>query len=165
MSNKKRKIVFFAVSILLHISIANAQTKTTITEKTVIGEPKIVSLDNNVVIGKNTQSHSLNFHFENERHTPEVASKMNFNKTHQRPLSEGILKSYKVQISSCNSEANTKKIFSFLNNTEGFVKVDFISSGLVNLLVVPEYNSVDLKDMMLSRGMTFNFISETYFLK
>jgi len=45
------------------------------------------------------------------------------------------------------------------------VKTDFLSSGLINLIVIPEYNSVDLKDNMLSKQLNFNFISETYFLK
>jgi hypothetical protein len=45
------------------------------------------------------------------------------------------------------------------------VKADFLSAGMVNLIVIPEYNSVDLKDKMLSKQLNFNFISESYFLK
>lgn len=114
---------------------------------------------------KQAETNTSNFHFENERLTAAVSNKVNFNKTHQRPLSEGILKSFKVSIKACNTVENTKNIFSFLYNTNGFVKADFLSAGLVNLIVIPEYNSVDLKDKMLSKQLNFNFISESYFLK
>ena len=126
---------------------------------------RVPAENNNVEAVKQEQAKASNFHFENERLTVEVSNRVAFNKAHQRPLSEGILKSYKVSIKACNTEESTKKTFSFLYNTSGFVKVDFLSEGVVNLIVIPEYNSVDLKDKMLSKQLNFNFISETYFLK
>jgi hypothetical protein len=126
---------------------------------------RVPAENNNVEVVKQEHANASNFHFENEKLTAEVSNRVAFNKAHQRPLSEGILKSYKVSIKACNTEESTKKTFSFLYNTSGFVKADFLSAGVVNLIVLPEYNSVDLKDKMLSKQLNFNFISETYFLK
>jgi hypothetical protein len=126
---------------------------------------RVPAENNNTEPVKQVQVNASNIHFENEKLTAEVSNRVNFNKAYQKPLSEGILKSYKVSIKACNTEENTKKIFSFLHNTNGFVKADFLSAGMVNLIVIPEYNSVDLKDKMLSKQLNFNFISESYFLK
>ena len=106
-----------------------------------------------------------NFHFENEHLSAEVLNRLNFNKAHQKPLSDGILKSYKVAVKTCTNEEITNKTFTFLNNTNGFVKADFISSGMVNIIVIPETNSIEIKEKLLSQGLQFNFTSETYFLK
>lgn len=144
------------------------RTKNTIksadTNKSEMAKRNKVLPASNALIEKPKENIS-NLHFENEIQSTEVLNKMNYNKSHQRPLSEGILKSYKIEIKSCTSGDNTKKTFAYLNNTKGFVKADFLSTGLVNLIVIPEFNSVDLKDKMLSKGLIFNFISETYFLK
>lgn len=126
---------------------------------------KVLPEKSNTETGNQIRITNSDFHFENEKLTPAVSNKVNFNKTHQRPLSEGILKSFKVSIKACNTVENTKKTFSFLYNTNGFVRADFLSDGLVNLIVIPEYNSVDLKDKILSERLNFNFISESYFLK
>ena len=106
-----------------------------------------------------------NFHFENEHLSAEVLNRLNFNKAHQKPLSDGILKSYKVAVKTCTNEEITNKTFSFLKNTNGFIKADFISSSMVNIIVTTETNSIEIKDKLLSQGLQFNFISETYFLK
>ena len=169
-SKKIHFIILFSFLISSGIS-QNIQKKTELnsksshsssTQSSILNVP---SQNHNVAVSSQLQLNISNFHYENEILTAEVSNRVNFNKTHQRPLSEGILKSYKVSIQSCSTAENTKKTFSFLNNTSGFVKADFLSAGVVNLIVFPEYSSVDLKDQLLSRQLKFNFISETYFLK
>lgn len=168
-----KKIFFIIISCFL-INVSFSQTikqKTEMNFQSFHSNPgnkpilNVPAENNNTEFVNQVQTSVSNFHFENERLTTEVSNKVNFNKKHQKPLSEGILKSFKVSIMACNTVENTKKIFSFLYNSSGFVKVDFLSAGLVNLIVIPEYNSVYLKDKMLSKQLNFNFISESYFLK
>jgi hypothetical protein len=105
------------------------------------------------------------FFIENEHVTTEVKEKITFNKLHQRPLTEGILKSYKVNIKECLTEEKSKSLLLFFNELNGYIKTTFISNGFVNLIVEPDFNSVNLKDKMLEYKLEFNFMSETYFLK
>ena len=119
----------------------------------------------NQTTNNNNPHYNQSFHFENDRFSKEVEARINFNKLHGKPLSEGIYKSYKVSIESCKNLVDVKNKLSFLNNISGFIKYEFISDGVVRLIVAPEFKSTDLKDRLLSQKIKFNFLEEVYFLK
>ena len=119
----------------------------------------------NQTTNNNNPPYAHSFHFENDRLSKEVDARINFNKLNGKLLSEGIYKSYKVSIESCKNLVDVKNKLSFLNNISGFIKYEFISDGVVRLIVAPEFKSTDLKDRLLSQKIKFNFLEEVYFLK
>lgn len=95
----------------------------------------------------------------------DVKNRVSSNKANGKPLLDGVLKGYTVDIAACQSETSTKSILSFLTDMKGFCKVVFISPGKVKLIVQPELSSVDLKDNMLRSKLKFNFLEQFYLLK
>lgn len=119
----------------------------------------------NQTTNNNNPPYAHSFHFENDRLSKEVEARINFNKLNGKLLSEGIYKSYKVSIESCKNLEDVKNKLSFLNNVSGFIKYEFISEGVVRLIVAPEFISTDLKEKLLLQKIKFDFLEEVYFLK
>lgn len=170
--------LFFIFLIVVDLKIQAQSSKKEINTDHVekAKEPKISSRSPNSKISEpvsiisqaknnNNPHYNQSFHFENDRLSKEVDTRINFNKTHGKPLSEGIYKSYSVSIEECKNLEDAKNKLSILNNVPGFIKYEFISDGLVRLIVVPEIISTDLKEKLLSERIKFNFLEEVYFLK
>jgi hypothetical protein len=95
----------------------------------------------------------------------EVQAKIDKNKAQGRYLLEGINKVFLVEIRSCITDADQKKLLSFLKNKKGFIQSQFVSSGMIKIFVEPYYESTELKDVMSAEGIQFNFINRLYTLK
>jgi hypothetical protein len=100
-----------------------------------------------------------------EHMSDQVKAKINYNKINGLKLSDGVYKIFKANVNGCSSTEVANKIFSFLKTSEGFISTKFISNGTVQFIVVPETNSVDFKEKLLSKNLKFNFLSEQYILK
>lgn len=111
-------------------------------------------------------SKKLNYNFlkDYESMSIEVRNKINANKINSKKLSEGILKSYTVNVKSCISIETTRKTFTFLESKSGIVETKFISKGIIQIVVIPEYDSESLKEALSSNEISFKFLSENYFL-
>ena len=94
-----------------------------------------------------------------------VQLKVNNNKAAGKNLLEGIAKVFSVEIKTCITDADHKKILSFLKAKKGFINSQFVSEGLVRIIVEPTFDSVDLKDALLTEGIRFNFLNRSYLLK
>jgi hypothetical protein len=106
-----------------------------------------------------------NFSFDFSSMPPDVQKKVSENKTAGKNLFEGIEKVFTVEIKGCVSQNSTDINLNFLNNEMGFVRYEFLSEGKVKLIVLYDYDSVILKEKLLSAGLNFNFLNEYYLLK
>lgn len=96
-------------------------------------------------------------------HMPiEVQSKINENKLSEKKLLDGIVKGFLIEIKSCNSSETTNDNLSFLKGQNGIIREEFVSNGIVKIIVEPDFDSVDLKEKMLGAGIDFNFLNEFY---
>ena len=82
------------------------------------------------------------------------------NKANHLPVLYNIAKSYKVNIHTCHSDSDCKNKFSFLEQDIGFIKLEFLESDWVNLIVSTDYQSEKLKDRLKIAGFHFDFINE-----
>ena len=94
-----------------------------------------------------------------------VQSKVNANKLQGKSLLNGVVKIFTVEIKECKTDADQKKILLFLKTKKGFLNSQFVSNGLVKIIVEPTFDSVDLKDAMNSKDIHFNFLNRSYSLK
>lgn len=94
-----------------------------------------------------------------------VRSKVNANKLQGKSLLNGVVKIFTVEIKECNTDADQKKTLLFLKTKKGFLNSQFVSKGLVKIIVEPTFDSVDLKDAMNSKDIHFNFLNRSYSLK
>lgn len=97
--------------------------------------------------------------------TPAVQSKINQNKLQGKPLMEGIAKAFTIEVKSCHTVADQKRIFSFMKKEKNFIRSEFISDGIVQLIVEPSFDSALLKDLMASKNIPCNFLNRLYLLK
>ena len=95
----------------------------------------------------------------------DVQSKINNNKSQGKYLLEGIAKAFMVEIKTCFTDADRKKALSFLKSKKGYINSQFVSAGLVKIIVEPTFDSADLKDTMVAEGIHFNFLNRSYLLK
>ena len=95
----------------------------------------------------------------------DVQSKVNSNKVTGKNLLEGVAKVFTVEIKTCTTDADHKRVLSFLKAKKGFINSQFVSAGVVKIIVEPTFDSVDLKDAMLAEGIRFNFLNRSYLLK
>ena len=95
----------------------------------------------------------------------DVQLKLNNNKAQGKDLLDGISKGFTVQINACRTDAAREKILSFLKTKKGFTSSEFVSPGLVKIIVDPSFDSGDLKDSMDAERIVFNFINRFYLLK
>lgn len=95
----------------------------------------------------------------------DVQSKVNTNKSQGKNLLEGISKVFLVEIKSCITDADQEKTLSFLKSKKGFIQSQFVSAGLVKIIVEPTFDSAELKEAMGSAGIQFNFLNRSYLLK
>lgn len=96
---------------------------------------------------------------------PELQQKVNSNKANGQPLLEGIVKAYRVELKNCKNESECKKTLAFLNEERDFVSMDYREGSYVDLRVGASMKSEELKSLLLSRGLDFNFINEYYLLE
>jgi len=96
---------------------------------------------------------------------PEVQKKIDSNKASGKNILDGIIKGYRVEIKSCNSESDCNTQLNFLNNEIGFIRYEFVSAGVVNLIVNSDFDSVALKQKLFDAGVAFNFLTEYFLLK
>ncbi len=94
-----------------------------------------------------------------------VQSRINSNKSQGKYLLDGIDKVFLVEIKSCLTDADRKKTLAFLKNNKGYINSQLVSAGLVKIIVLPEFDSSDLKDAMSAQGIHFNFLNRSYLLK
>ncbi len=95
----------------------------------------------------------------------DVKARIGTNKAAGKNLLEGISKVFTVEINSCTTDADQKRILSFLKNRKGFINSEFVAAGRVRIIVEPAFDSVDLKEAMLAEGIRFNFLNRSYLLK
>ena len=95
----------------------------------------------------------------------DVQSKINNNKAQGKNLLEGISKVFTVEIKSCLTDADHKKTLLFLKSKKGFISSQFVSAGLVKIIVEPTFDSADLKAAMGAEKIQFNFLNRSYLLK
>ncbi|MEO8771799.1 MAG: hypothetical protein ABI402_17010 [Ferruginibacter sp.] len=95
----------------------------------------------------------------------DVQSKVNANKLQGKNLLEGVAKVFIVEIKECKSDADHKNTLLFLKTKKGFINSQFVSTGLVKIIVEPTFDSADLKDAMNSKDIHFNFLNRSYALK
>lgn len=95
----------------------------------------------------------------------DVQKKIDFNKATGKNLLDGIAKAFTVEIKSCTNSVSTKTILGFLNKDIRFLNTEFVSPGIVRLNVINSFDSVELKELMLGAGISFNFLNEFYFIK
>ena len=95
----------------------------------------------------------------------EVQSKMDVNKANGKPVLEGVLKGYHVEIKSCISENEMNRILDFLSEVNGFVNCEFVSNGLIKINVQCNLDTDPLEEIMIRKGIIFNFLDEFYFIK
>lgn len=101
--------------------------------------------------------------FDYNQMPQDVQIKIDQNKAAGKSALDGIAKAYTVEIKSCSNSESTKNNLAFLNKQNGFIRVVFVSSGIIKIIVQPDFDSVDLKNSMISAGVEFNFLNE-YFL-
>lgn len=94
-----------------------------------------------------------------------VQSKINANKLQGKSLLEGVVKVFTVEIKECKTDADQKNTLLFLKTKKGFINSQFVSTGLVKIIVEPTFDSADLKDAMNSKDIHFNFLNRSYSLK
>ncbi|MFT3910982.1 MAG: hypothetical protein QM737_16300 [Ferruginibacter sp.] len=95
----------------------------------------------------------------------DVQSKINNNKAQGKNLLEGVSKVFTVEIKSCLTDADHKKTLLFLKSKKGFINSQFVSAGLVKIIVEPTFDSAELKDAMNAEKIHFNFLNRSYLLK
>jgi len=95
----------------------------------------------------------------------EVQSKMDANKSNGKPVLEGVLKGYHVVIKSCISENEMNRILDFLSEVNGFVNCEFVSNGLIKINVQCNLDTDPMEEIMIKKGIVFNFLDEFYFVK
>ncbi len=95
----------------------------------------------------------------------DVQLKISENKIAGRPSLDWIEKAFMVEINSCLNSESTQNILSFLNGQTGFIRSEFVSTGVVRIIVSPDLKSEDLKEKMLAMGINFNFLNEYYLVK
>lgn len=95
----------------------------------------------------------------------EVQSKMNANKSNGKQVLEGVLKGYHVVIKSCISENEMNRILDFLSEVNGFISCEFVSNGLIKINVQCNLDTDPLEEIMIKKGIVFNFLDEFYFIK
>ena len=95
----------------------------------------------------------------------EVQSKMAANKANGKTVLEGVFKGYHVEIKSCTSENEMNRILDFLTEVNGFVNCEFVSNGLIKINVQCNLDTDPLEEIMIKKGIVFNFLDEFYFVK
>jgi len=95
----------------------------------------------------------------------EVQSKMDANKANGKPVLEGVLKGYHVVIISCISENEMNRVLDFLSEVNGFINCEFVSNGLIKINVQCNLDTDPLEEIMIKKGIVFNFLDEFYFVK
>ena len=90
-----------------------------------------------------------------------VQQKMNENKAAGLPYHNGIVKKYTVDIAAVTSTSGLV-LLDFLSSVSGFIRSEFISPGHVMLIVEPALESTALKNALLGKSVSFQFIDETY---
>ena len=129
-------------------------------------EAKTGTSNPKVLIEKKEPGHelTLNYNFlkDFDHMSIAVKNRINNNKLNGLNLADGISKSYKIIVKHCDTVEIAKKMFSFLKSKNGFLKINYVSDGIVQIFVVPNFSSEDLKETLLSQNITFNFISEEY---
>lgn len=117
--------------------------------------PQLIQSNNVVHVSETIQ-------FDINQMSSDVQSKINNNKSAGKNLMDGIAKGFTVEIKSCINSDETKKILSFLENENGIIKSEFVSKGIIKIIVEPAFDSVVLKEKMLEAGINFNFQNEFY---
>lgn len=95
----------------------------------------------------------------------EVQKKIDSNKINNKSLLDGIEKVFRVEIKSCVNEDEARKILVFLENEKGFIKFELVSLGSLNIYVKCFFDGDHLHDLMVDKGIEYNFLGEYYFVK
>ena len=138
----------------------NSNKSTTNIQSTYQKQTTTVSTNSNQTA---TSFSSLNIDFN--KLPIDVQQKINSNKLSGKNLLDGIAKAFTVEVKVCNTIEDEKKMFSFLTTKNGFINSEFIAKGLVRIIVEPTFDSVELKELMLSAAIDFNFLNEYYLIK
>lgn len=94
----------------------------------------------------------------------DVQAKIDKNKAAGRNGLDGIAKGYTVEIKSCiNSELASSNL-AYLKSQNDFIRIEFVSTGIIRIIVTPEFDSVVMKEIMKSAGMDFNFLHEIFLI-
>ncbi len=106
-----------------------------------------------------------NILFDYNQMPMEVQKKIDLNKATGKNLLDGIAKAFTVEIKSCTNSVSAKTELVFLEKDSRFLNTEFVSAGIVRLNVINSFDSVELKELMLGAGISFNFLNEFYFVK
>lgn len=133
-------------------------------ERKVINEATSRGDENNNTVS-NTQTESRPLPVFNYSDLPsDVQQRLNENKNSDRYLFDGVVKGYTVNIPASTNPFESEKLLSFLSTQHGFIKSEFVSPGTVRLLVQPDFDSVQLKELLKAQSLDFNFVNEFFTL-
>ncbi|MEO6490480.1 MAG: hypothetical protein ABIO04_11105 [Ferruginibacter sp.] len=124
-----------------------------------------VESDRKIVVTGNSAEISGILKTDYNNMSPTVQSKINQNKATGKNLLDGVEKGFTVQIKSCATDSDHKRILSFMSVNKQFIRTEFVSAGLVKIIVEPTFDSVDLKESMSTHNISFNFLNRFYLLK
>lgn len=121
---------------------------------------EVKAVNSKMMLEQQTETPQLDY----DQFPAELKQKVNSNKANGLPLLEGINKVYRVEIKQCTDESECNKKLEFMLREHDFISLSFREITLVDLRVSPSMKSEDLKSLLLSGGLTFNFIQEFYTL-
>lgn len=135
-----------------------------IQSNSVISDNEISSnIDASIVLIKDNKKTEVGL-FDYSQMPFDVQKKIDFNKATGKNLLDGIAKAFTVEIKSCANAVSAKIELGFLEKDSRFISAEFVSPGIVRLNVINSFDSVQLKELMLEAGISFNFLNEFYFV-
>ena len=93
-----------------------------------------------------------------------VQQKMDQNKIEGKDALNGIIKKHTIEFESCGSLEKANATLASLNNYTDIVRWEFLSPGKIQVVVKPYFTNASLKQVLTELQLTFNFVSETYFV-
>lgn len=91
-----------------------------------------------------------------------VKQKLDANKAAGRPIMTGICKRYDISIPSIQTAEDLRSSLTDLSRNGSVLKTTFISSGKIYVLAKPEMASEELKAILSSKNVSFDFLQEQF---
>ncbi len=93
-----------------------------------------------------------------------VQQKMDQNKRDGKDALNGILKKHTIEFESCGSLEKANTTLAGLQQYNDIIRWEFLSPGKIQVIVKPYFSNASLKQVFAELHLTFNFVSETYFV-
>jgi hypothetical protein len=120
--------------------------------------------NNESLVQNNTIGEDLtNWNYDNL--SVAVKQQINHNKEIGKPLSEGIIKEYRIEIKQCLSSEACQNTLSFLLNEKDIISFEYLEGHFVNIRVELSMKSEKLKEILSSKSLDFGFINENFLIR